>query len=72
MKFQDIPANVQAIAASLLLKELDADVYLSEATQSEKAAVIASTIRVAFESLYSNSDPIPQDAGCDSGIGVKV
>lgn len=72
MKFQYIPESSQAIAASLLSKALDEDVYLSESTQSEKAKAIASTIRVAFETLYSGSNAQLQDAGCDSGVGVKV
>lgn len=51
MKFNEIPENVQAVAAELLSKELDNFVFWEGENKTVKAKEIASTVKSAFEAL---------------------
>lgn len=54
MKFYELPEQVQSIAADLLAKKLDDEVFFGGENRTEKAKEIAQTVREAFFKLYDN------------------
>ncbi|EPX9385154.1 hypothetical protein [Enterobacter hormaechei] len=54
MKFYELPEQVQSMAAELLAKRLNDEVFIDEKNRTEKAKAIAQTVREAFFKLYDN------------------
>lgn len=53
MKFNELPKDVQVVAANILAKKLDDEVMWSDKVRTDKAKEIASTVRDAFTELFS-------------------
>ncbi|NBJ34630.1 hypothetical protein GE191_13155 [Serratia fonticola] len=73
MKLKDMPNDVQERVATLLCKELNESGTLHEVGRTEKAKVIATSIREAFEELYDDTIPnqVRETGRCDAGVGLE-
>ncbi|KFD19669.1 hypothetical protein [Tatumella ptyseos] len=52
MKINELPADIQAIAAEALASGLRTEIDMMGEKRTEEAKKIAKTIRVAFEELF--------------------
>ncbi|EAA6838842.1 hypothetical protein FGS43_07445 [Salmonella enterica] len=62
MKMQDLPVEIQAIAASMLREKIESN---DRRTNKEPVAKLAHEVREAFTTLYSPAESEPFRPGSD-------